>query len=196
MDSRINQLILLIAKLPGLGPKSAKRIVLHLIKNKENLLLELCDKAKALYNNIKNCEICGNIDCQSPCLICINTKRDPSIICVVEELTDLWALERANIYNGKYHVLNGTLSAVNCVTPEMLNITALIKRLKDQEIKEIIIATNPTLAGQTTAQYIVEITKKFDIKLSFLAHGIPIGGELDYLDEGTLKIALADRKSL
>ena len=157
-------------------------------------MLDFCNKTKELYNNIKTCTICGSLDCQSPCSICSNSKRDRTTICIVEELIDLWAFERASIYNGMYHVLNGTLSAVDCITPEMLNIDTLLERIKNGEIKELIIATNPTLAGQTTAQYIVEVAKPLNVEISFLAHGIPMGGEIDYLDEGTLNIALIERK--
>lgn len=161
-------------------------------------MIPLTESLKSVKENVKNCQTCGNLDVNDICEICQNPKRDDSLICIVEEVSDLWAVEKAQIFNGKYHILGGTLSAMAGVGPEDLNLSSLTNRLKydiaqDKKIKEIIIATNPTIDGQTTAYYLLELLKEFDIKLSKLAHGIPIGGELDYLDEGTLDIALKTR---
>ncbi len=195
-ENDLSNLIKIIAKLPSLGPRSARRIALHLIKNKESTMKPLINSMNLVVENIKNCRVCGNLDVTPICSVCENLKRDDSIICVVEEVSDLWAIEKANIFYGKYHVLGGVLSAMSGKGPDDLNINSLVFRLKDNlQIKELIIATNPTIDGQTTAYYLLEILKEFNLKLSKLAHGIPIGGELDYLDEGTLDIALKSRSS-
>lgn len=193
-ENDLTNLIKIISKLPSLGPRSARRIALHLIKNKEGVMNPLLNSLNLVSQNIKNCQNCGNLDTQTTCSICQNPKRDNSIICVVEEVSDLWAIEKANIFQGRYHVLGGVLSAMSGVGPNDLNIDSLVEKIKENsEIKELIIATNPTIDGQTTAYYLSEVLKESDIKLSKLAHGIPIGGELDYLDEGTLDIALKSR---
>jgi recombination protein RecR len=194
MNDKINALISLMARLPGLGPKSSKRIVLHLIKLKETNLIKIINMMQLLYDNIRKCELCGNLDCISPCTICSDKNRDESIICIVEEMTDLWAIEKANVYRGKYHILNGVLSIIDGVTPDTLNIDSLFSRMKNNKIRELIIATNSTLEGRTTGQYIAELFRDSVEKISFLAHGIPIGSEMDYLDEGTLNIAFSERK--
>lgn len=189
----IENLSKIISKLPGMGPRIAKRIVLHLAQNKEKSLLPLIENLQALRDKIHACENCGNLDEGNICAICANVSRDHSIICVVEEVADLWAIERAQNYRGTYHVLGGNLSAVSGKTVEDLNIDSLQARLEKGGINEIIIATSATIDGQTTAHFIAEIIKEFSIKTTRLAHGIPVGSELDYLDEGTIAIAFKTR---
>lgn len=193
-DEPIEQLIHLIAKLPGLGRRSARRVVLHLIKQKEGLMLPLSEALGHTARTIITCEQCGNLDTQSPCHICNDHKRLDNVLCVVEEVTDLWAIERSNIYRGRYHVLGGTLSALDGRGPDQLSIHTLIDRAGTSDIAEIILATNATVDGQTTAHYIMERLKPLQVQVTRLAHGIPIGGELDYLDDGTLNAALQARK--
>jgi recombination protein RecR len=183
----------IIAKLPGMGPRIAKRIVLHLASNKEKTLLPLIENLQALHDKIHNCEICGNLDEGKICAICDNTGRDNSVICVIEEVADLWAIERAENYHGKYHVLGGNLSAISGKTIEDLNLENLYLRLKEGNTKEVIIATSATIDGQTTAHFLAENLKEFSVKTTRLAHGIPVGSELDYLDEGTISIAFKTR---
>ncbi len=183
----------LIAKLPGMGPRIAKRIVLHLANNKEKLLLPLIEALQSLNEKIHNCEICGNLDEGSICGICLHQNRDDSIICVVEEVADLWAIERGQDYKGKYHVLGGNLSAISGKSLEDLNLKSLYSRIKEGKVKEVIIATSATIDGQTTAHFISENLKEYDVKITQLAHGIPVGSELDYLDEGTISIAFKTR---
>ncbi len=190
----VEQLIKIIAKLPGLGPRSARRIALHLIKNSQNLMLPLADVIKEVAQEIKICDACGNIDIISPCSICTSEKRDPNQLCVVEDVTDLWAMERGNIFKGYYHVLGGTLSALDGRTPDTLNFESLKSRVSNSDFKEVIIATNATLEGQTTGFYVVDLLKPYNIKTSRLANGIPMGAELDYMDEGTLSLALKMRQ--
>lgn len=192
--NELDQLILLLGKIPGLGPRSARRAALQLIKKKDGLMRPLSSALASVANNVHPCSDCGNLDIQDPCHICENIKRDKTTLCVIEDVSDLWALERAGTYRGLYHVLGGTLSALDGVSPDDLNITALIKRASEPSIKEIIIATNATVDGQTTAHYITEQIKQFDIIISRLAHGVPMGGELDYLDDGTLTTALNSRR--
>lgn len=193
-DNPIEQLVQLLSKLPGLGKRSARRAVLHLVKHRETLMQPL---AKALHNveqNIVVCKSCGNIDSHSPCHVCTDPKRDESTICVVEEVADLWAIERGSIFRGLYHVLGGTLSALEGRGPDELNIASLLGRVEKGTIAEIILATNATVEGQTTAHYITERLKDSGVKISRLAQGVPIGGELDYLDDGTLGAALLARQ--
>ncbi len=194
-ENDLNNLIKILSKLPSLGPRSARRMALHLIKDKEGVMIPLLNSIESVYKNIKNCKICNNLDVTDTCSVCSNLKRDDSIICVVEEVSDLWAIEKAEIFRGKYHILGGVLCAMSGKRPEDLNIDSLISRAKNPEIKEIIIATNPTIEGQTTAYYLLETLKDLNLKISKLANGIPIGGELDYLDEGTLDIALKSRSN-
>jgi len=189
----IENLSKIIAKLPGMGPRIAKRIVLHLANNKEKTLLPLIQNLQALNDKIHNCEVCGNLDEGKICKVCSNPNRDNSVICIVEEVADLWAIERAENYRGKYHVLGGNLSAISGKTIEDLNLNSLYLRLKKGETKEVIIATSATIDGQTTAHFIAENLKEFNAKITRLAHGIPIGSELDYLDEGTIAIAFKTR---
>lgn len=192
-NSNLETLIKLFSKLPSLGPRSARRIVLHLLNNKDNAMLPLINSLKATLETIKHCQICGNLDSAEICNVCTNKNRDDNLICVVEEVSDVWAIEKGGIFNGKYHVLGGVLSAINGKGPADLNIEKLISRIKQNQPKEIILATNSTIEGQTTAYYLLEILKEFDLKISKLASGIPIGSELDYLDEGTLSIAFKTR---
>lgn len=196
----LEDLIKMLAKLPGLGPRSARRIVLHLIKNPATKIIPLASKMYEVAEAIKDCQICGNVDLISPCSICSNHKRDQSIICVLETIADLWAIERSNSFNGKYHVLGGALSAIDGITPETLNIKPLYDRVEKGDIKEIIIATNPTLEGQSTSFYLIEfleeLTSSFDIKISRLPCGLPVGAELDYIDDGTMNIAFKRRENV
>ena len=197
MESKeIKNLITLMAKIPGLGPRSARRSVLNLIKNPEKLMLPLAKALIQVSENIKLCSICGNIDSDHICGICKDDKRDKKIICVVEDITDLWALERSNTYKGRYHILGGVLSAIDGINPEDLRIKELINNIKENDVEEVILATSATLAGQTTSFYITDLIKDMNVTVSRLAQGIPIGGELDYLDDGTIGAAIDSRKIL
>jgi recombination protein RecR len=193
-NNELDHLINLLGKVPGLGPRSARRAVLQLIKKKDSLMKPLSSALADVAENVHPCATCGNLDIENPCHICESPKRDRSIICVIEDVSDLWALDRAGSYRGLYHVIGGTLSALDGVGPDDLNINTLIERANDSELKEIIIATNATVDGQTTAHYITEQLKSFDLTITRLAHGVPIGGELDYLDDGTLTTALNSRR--
>ena len=195
-ENHINSLIQLLAKLPGLGPRSARRVALHLIRHRETLLAVLIRALEDAAEKIITCSTCGNIDTRDPCNICINPKRNVSQICVVENIADLWALERTPSYRGRFHVLGGTLSALDGVGPDDLNISELLNRSKSEEVHEGILATNATVDGQTTAHYIAERLTDCNVEISGLAHGVPVGGELDYLDEGTLSAALNARHSI
>ena len=192
----IEKLIQLLARLPGLGPRSARRAVLHLIKNREKLLNPLTLALEEARLKVTSCSQCGNVDTIDPCSICRDPRRDRSLLCVIEDVADLWALERASAWNGLYHVLGGTLSALGGVRPEDLAIGQLIERASDGVVKEVVLATNATVEGQTTAHYITERLKDKGLATSRLAHGVPVGGELDYLDEGTLTQALRARRPL
>ena len=193
IGSEIERLIQLLAKLPGLGPRSARRAALALLKKRDTLLEPLADALREAADAILTCEICGNLDTQSPCAICSDPRRDPHILCVVEDVADLWALERAGVFRGRYHVLGGALSALDGITPERLNVTQLLERVK-QNVDEVILAMNATVEGQTTAHYLMDLLG--DMKVTRLAHGVPVGGELDYLDEGTLSAAFKARRAL
>jgi recombination protein RecR len=196
MDSEIERLIQYLAKLPGLGPRSARRAALHLVKRKEALLLPLAKALIEAADRVQTCGTCGNLDTRDPCGICADARRDRSLICVVEDVADLWAMERAAVYRGQYHVLGGTLSALDGVGPDDLNIPKLAARARAEEVKEVILATNATVDGQTTAHYIADRLADCNVSVSGLAHGVPVGGELDYLDEGTIGAALKARRSL
>ena len=189
----IEQLSKIISKLPGLGPRIAKRIVLYLANNKEKILIPLIENLQELNDKINNCQTCGNLDEGDICAICKDENRDKSIICIIEEVADLWAIERAQNYKGTYHILGGNLSAISGKTIEDLNIESLYKRIKEGEVKEVIIATSATIDGQTTAHFLAENLKEYDLVTTRLAHGIPVGSELDYLDEGTISIAFKTR---
>ncbi|MDN5247893.1 MAG: recombination mediator RecR [Wolbachia endosymbiont of Tyrophagus putrescentiae] len=196
MNNNIRNLVNALSKLPSLGPSSSRRLVIHLLQNREKTMLPLASMMKDLANQIAECQMCGNLDAQSPCFICSNPKRDSKLLCIVEELGDLWAFEKGNIYSGLYHVLGGRLSAINGVGPKELNLDTLCKRVLDLQTQEIIIAISPTLEGQVTVQYIIELLKDINVKISRLACGIPMGGEIDYLDEGTLRVALISRQGI
>ncbi len=192
----IDRLIELLAKLPGLGPRSARRVALHLIKRPAQLMAPLADALASAADAISVCGICGNVDTADPCHVCADPERDASAICVVEDVADLWAIERTAVFRGRYHVLGGTLSALDGVNPDDLNIGGLVARASEPAVSEVILATNATVAGQTTAHYIMERLAGADVKVSRLAHGVPVGGELDYLDDGTLTAALKSRRPL
>ncbi|HTZ76399.1 MAG TPA: recombination mediator RecR [Stellaceae bacterium] len=192
--SSLDALIQLLAKLPGLGPRSARRAALHLVKRRESLMQPLAEAMLAVADTIKACSICGNLDTADPCAICADPKRDAATLCVVEDVADLWAIERTAVFRGRYHVLGGTLSALEGVGPEDLRIEALVQRAAGA--REVILALNATVEGQTTAHYIMDRLASTGASVSRLAHGVPVGGELDYLDEGTLSAALAQRRPL
>ena len=193
IGSEIERLIQLLSKLPGLGPRSARRAALALLKKRDTLMEPLSGALKDAAAAIRDCEICGNLDTRSPCAICADPRRDGHILCVVEDVADLWALERAGVFRGRYHVLGGALSALDGVTPEKLNVGGLVQRVK-QGVDEVILAMNATVEGQTTAHYLMDTLT--GVKVTRLAHGVPVGGELDYLDEGTLSAAFKARRSL
>jgi len=189
----IERLIQLLAKLPGLGPRSARRAALVLLKKRETLLEPLAQAMASAAAALKQCSDCGNLDTTNPCALCRNPERNNGIICVVEDVADLWALERAGIFRGRYHVLGGALSALDGVTPERLNISPLVQRASNGAA-EVILAMNATVEGQTTAHYLLDILEPLNVKVTRLAHGVPVGGELDYLDEGTLSAAFTARR--
>ncbi len=191
----IESLIQLLAKLPGLGPRSARRAALHLIKNREGLMAPLARAMEQAAERIAKCSRCGNFDTQDPCALCLDARRDTSIICVVEEVADLWALERTASFGGVYHVLGGVLSPLDGIGPDDLNIAGLVSRARAGEVKEVILATGATVDGKTTAHYITDRLADCAVTITALAHGIPVGGELDYLDDGTLSAALKERRS-
>jgi len=192
----IEQLTKLIAKLPALGARSARRIVLHLLKKKETSLLPLITALQNVADNIKKCPVCGNFDTEEPCAICADTTRDIETICVVQDVADLWAMERAGIYRGQYHVLGGILSALDGITPEDLNIESLFLRLNSGRIQEVILALPATIDGQITNHYLLSRLKEYPLKVTTLAQGLPLGGELDYMDDGTIQLALSARKEI
>lgn len=192
----IERLIQLLARVPGLGPRSARRAALHLIKKKEALLVPLGGAMQDAAEKVRICSCCGNVDTSEPCTICTDHRRDPSILIVVEDVSDLWALERAGTMNVRYHVLGGRLSPLDGIGPDDLNIKGLVERVATGEVKEVILAVNATVEGQTTAHYITDQLTNFEIRVTRLAHGVPVGGELDYLDEGTLAAALRARTAL
>ncbi len=193
-SSDIDRLIQLLARLPGLGPRSARRAVLQLMKKRESLMLPLAEAMAKAAQNVRHCALCGNLDSDDPCAVCADPRRDPSLICVVEEVGDLWALERSGAFKGRYQVLGGTLSAIDGMGPDQLNIDSLLRRAAEDGVKEVILALSATVEGQTTAHYIGERLAGLPIAVSRLAHGVPVGGELDYLDDGTLSAALKARR--
>ncbi len=194
VSADIERLIGLLAKLPGLGPRSARRAVLHLVKRRESLAQPLAKAMAETLDNIKTCSRCGNLDSQDPCALCRDPKRDGSVICVVEDVADLWALERSAAFRGHYHILGGTLSALDGIGPEDLNIPGLLARVNEDGVKEVILATSATVDGQTTAHFLADKLAGTKAEVTELAHGVPVGGELDYLDDGTLSAALRDRR--
>lgn len=190
----ILRMIELIAKLPGLGPRSARRVALHLLKRKDSLLVPLAEALAEAGAKIEACQTCGNFDTVQPCAVCAAPGRDETTLCVVEDVPDLWALERAGAFRGRYHVLGGVLSALDGVGPDDLSIGKLVARVRDGSFREIILALNATLDGQTTAHYIAEQLEGAGVTVTRLAHGVPVGGELDHLDDGTLATALRARR--
>lgn len=192
----MQQLLALVARLPGLGPRSARRVVLHLMKHRETVLQPLVLALDKVERLLVACETCGNLDTANPCRICTDPKRDPALLCVVADVSDLWALERGRLFSGRYHVLGGTLSALDGVGPADLSISSLQQRVREGAIREVVLAVNATLEGQTTAHYVAEQLASEGVTVSQLAHGVPVGGELDYLDEGTLAQALRLRRPL
>ena len=189
----IERLIQLLARLPGLGPRSARRAALHLLQKREALMRPLAQALETAAANIRACAVCGNLDTVDPCAVCADARRDAATICVVEDVADLWALERTAAFKGRYHVLGGTLSALDGVGPDQLNIAALVGRASGAGVREVILALGATVDGQTTAHYIADRLAGTGVAVTRLAHGVPVGGELDYLDDGTLTAALKAR---
>ncbi len=194
-SQEIEALSSVLARLPGLGPRSARRAVLWLVKNREQALPHLLEALDAVSQTLVECQICGNVDTHDPCGICADPRRDPKSLCVVEDVADVWALDRSRLFQGRYHVLGGKLSALDGVGPEDLNIASLMERVSGGAVDEVVLAMNATLEGQTTAHYLADQLES-RTKVTTLAQGVPIGGELDYLDDGTISAALKARKSL
>ena len=194
--TELDRLIQLLAKLPGLGPRSARRAALFLVKRRESVMEPLAEALAAAAEAIHPCSICGNLDTGDPCALCRDPRRDAALLCVVEDVADLWAIERAHAFKGRFHVLGGTLSALDGVGPSELRIDALVARVNEGAVREVILALNATVEGQTTAHYIVERLAGTNVQISRLAHGVPVGGELDYLDEGTLAAAMKARTAV
>ena len=195
-SQEIEALTQALSRLPGLGPRSARRAVLWLIKRRETSLVALLEALDAVREGLVECATCGNVDTINPCGICADPRRDARQLCVVEDVADLWALDRAKLFTGKYHVLGGRLSALEGIRPEDLTIGALVERVSQGGIDEVVLAMNATLEGQTTAHYIAERLENYPVRITQLAHGLPVGGELDYLDEGTLAQALRARRPM
>jgi recombination protein RecR len=196
IGSEIEHLIKLLSRLPGYGPRSARRAVLHLLKNRESMMLPLSRALGIAAEVIVECPQCHNLDTVSPCSICASLGRDASLLCIVEDISDLWAIEKTGAYKGYYHVLGGTLSALDGVGPEDLAIPHLIDRARSPEVKEVIIALNATIDGQTTAHYLSDCLQSCNVTTTQLAHGVPIGGQIDYMDDGTISTALKSRKAV
>ena len=192
----IEKLIKIIAKLPGLGQRSAKRQALFLMKRKEAVLIPMIEIMQNVADNIKTCKICGNFDTDEICSICKDTKKDSSLLCIVQDVADLWAMERSSYFKGKYHIIGGLLSALDGIGPDSLNIKTIFERIEKEKIEEIIMALPLTVDGQTTAHFIINKLKDYPVKVTTLAHGIPMGGELDYLDDGTIETALRNRLNI
>ena len=192
----IERLIQLLGRLPGLGPRSARRVALHLLKKREVLMQPLSTALADAARAIRACSTCGNLDTIDPCSICADPRRDSGLLCVVEDIGDLWAMERGKIFPGLYHVLGGTLSALDGIGPDELNVGSLLRRVKEGPVREVIVATNATVDGQTTAHYLAERLADCGVPVTRLAHGVPVGGELDWLDDGTLATALKARRAL
>lgn len=194
--SPLDDLIRVLGKLPGLGPRSARRMALHLLKHRETALSALIQHLSSTQSQVRTCVQCGNYDTQDPCAICTDPARDAAVLCVVEDVDDLWALERSGAYRGHYHILGGTLSALSGLGPDQLRVAELMQRVAQGEIKEIILALGATVEGQTTSHYIAERVRGLNISVTRPAQGMPMGGEVDYLDDGTLIAALKARKSI
>lgn len=196
METPLDQLIKRLSRLPGLGPRSARRAALHLLKHKQAMMLPLAEEMAAVAHSVKECVECGNLDISDKCHICCDHKRDETRLCVIEDVSDLWAMERAGVFSGRYHVLGGTLSALEGRGPSDLGIERLLSRSRAPEVTEIILATSATVDGQTTAHYIAERLADHGVTITRLAHGLPVGGELNFLDEGTLAQAMRARSKL
>ncbi|KCZ65897.1 recombinase RecR [Hyphomonas sp. L-53-1-40] len=192
----ILRLIELISRLPGLGPRSARRVALFLLKRRDTLLKPLADALAEAGEKIERCKVCGNFDTVQPCAVCQAGGREDALVCVVEDVPDLWALERGGAFRGRYHVLGGVLSAIDGITPDDLNIPSLVTRVEAGGIREVILALNATVDGQTTAHYVAELLEGKGVSVTRLAHGVPVGGELDHLDDGTLAAALRSRRDI
>lgn len=192
----IDALTQALARLPGLGPRSARRAVLHLLKKRESAMAPLLNALEAVNRRLAVCTTCGNVDTSDPCSVCTDPRRDARLLCVVEEVSDLWALDRSRLFPGTFHVLGGRLSALEGVRPEDLSIDKLVRRISQGGVDEVVLAMNATLEGQTTAHYLAERLETFPVRLTQLAHGLPVGGELDFLDEGTLAQALRARRPI
>ena len=193
--SEIENLIKIFSKMPGLGPRSARRLVFHLIKKRKIFMAPLIESLAIVKESVKNCDLCGNIALENFCEICSDLKRDKSIICVVEEVSDLWAMDRSGVFGGVFHVLGGLLSPLDGIGPEKLRIDNLTQRLKTEGVKELVLALGTTVAGQTTANYLLHELSGLNISITSLAQGVPVGGELDYLDDSTIIAAFNDRRS-
>lgn len=193
-DGPLQHLIKMLSGLPGLGNRSARRIALHMLQNRGQIMLPLAQLMERTAEEVETCHICGNLDMHQPCALCQDSRRDTSQICVVAQVSDLWAIERTSAYKGQYHVLGGLLSALDGIGPEQLNIAGLIERSNNPEVKELILALSATVDGQSTAHYIADHVTRSDLDVTHLAHGVPVGGELDYLDDGTITTALKSRK--
>ncbi|MCB1720712.1 MAG: recombination protein RecR [Rhodospirillales bacterium] len=193
-DGPLQHLIKTLSGLPGLGNRSARRIALHMLAHKNQTMLPLADLLKRTAEEIRTCSICGNLDMPDPCNICQDARRSKTQICVVAQVSDLWAIERTSAYKGQYHVLGGLLSALDGIGPDQLNLTGLIARTADPDITEVILALSATVDGQSTAHYIADHINRPQLEVTHLAHGVPVGGELDYLDDGTITTALRSRK--
>lgn len=195
-DTPLQNLIRTLSKFPGLGPRSAQRGVLYLLKNDGSALSQLLNDLVCVKQAVQRCKNCGNLDHQNPCSICMDVKRDATQLCIVENVSDLWAIEHARFFKGHYHVLGGSLSAIDGVGPAQLNTSTLVNRIHTEKITEVIIALSATIEGQTTTYYISDLLASLDIKMYSLAQGVPFGGELNYLDEGTLSAAFLDKRSI
>jgi recombination protein RecR len=193
-SAEIERLVQILARLPGLGPRSARRAALALLKKREALMRPLAAAIGDAADKVRACSQCGNLDTQDPCVVCRDQTRDAGLVCVVEDVADLWALERAGVFKGRYHVLGGVLSALEGIGPEDLNVAPLVERARAGGVREIVLATSATVDGQTTAHYVTERLKGSAVAVTRLAHGVPVGGELDYLDDGTLAAALKARR--
>lgn len=192
----IDAVIAQLARLPGLGPRSARRAALYLLRHSDQVMRPLAEALSTAAEAVRRCSICGNLDTRDPCAICTDGQRDPSILCVVEQVGDLWALERSQSFGGRYHVLGGTLSALDGVGPDELHVPELVNRARDPAVQEVILALNATVDGQTTAHFLADRLAEAGVRVTRLAHGVPVGGELDYLDDGTLVAALRSRRDL
>ena len=194
--TEIDTLVELLARLPALGPRSARRAVLFLLKKKQTHMEPLIRAFSDVYEKVSTCPLCGNMDTQQPCAICSDPSRNTAEVCVVQDVSDLWAIERSHTFKGVYHVLGGVLSALDGIGPDELNIVSLLGKIKQNNVKEVILALPATVDGQTTAHYLADILEKENVVVSTLSHGVPMGGELDYLDDGTLQTAFKRRHKI